>query len=57
MDFDNTLYDWVAQWYAAFQPMFDEIQHISKLPSDLLKAEIRRIHQRHHTSEYSFLIE
>ncbi|MGZ8299929.1 MAG: HAD family hydrolase [Rhodoplanes sp.] len=57
MDFDNTLYDWVAQWYAAFQPMFDEIQHISKLPSDLLKAEIRRIHQRHHASEYSFLIE
>jgi FMN phosphatase YigB (HAD superfamily) len=57
LDFDNTLYDWVEQWYAAFRPMFDEIQRISNLPADLLKSEIRKIHQRHHTSEYSFLIE
>jgi FMN phosphatase YigB (HAD superfamily) len=57
MDFDNTLYDWVGQWYAAFKPMFDEIVAISGLSPELLKSEIRKIHQRHHTSEYSFLIE
>lgn len=57
LDFDNTLYDWVSQWYAAFLPMFEEIQRISGLPADLLKAEIRKVHQRHHTSEFSFLIE
>jgi len=57
LDFDNTLYDWVAQWYAAFHALFCEIQKISGMPADVLKAEIRKIHQRHHTSEYSFLIE
>jgi FMN phosphatase YigB (HAD superfamily) len=57
MDFDNTLYDWVAQWYAAFYALFCEIQKISGIPADVLKSEIRKIHQRHHTSEYSFLIE
>lgn len=57
MDFDNTLYDWVAQWYASFHALFLGIEEISGLPSDLLKAEIRKVHQRHHTSEFSFLIE
>lgn len=57
MDFDNTLYDWVGQWYAAFHAMFCEIERISGIPADILKREIRKIHQRHHTSEYSFLIE
>jgi FMN phosphatase YigB (HAD superfamily) len=57
LDFDNTLYDWVAQWYSAFRPMLDEIQSISGVPMEALKTEIRKVHQRHHTSEYSFLIE
>jgi FMN phosphatase YigB (HAD superfamily) len=57
LDFDNTLYDWVAQWYAGFHALFCEIQRISGEPADVLKAEIRKIHQQHHTSEYSFLIE
>ncbi|RTL51869.1 MAG: HAD family hydrolase [Bradyrhizobiaceae bacterium] len=57
LDFDNTLYDWVAQWYYSFSAMLGEIHRISGIPLDVLKEQIRAIHQKHHTSEYAFLIE
>lgn len=57
LDFDNTLYDWVAQWYYSFDAMLHSIQQISGVPTDVLKKEIRALHQKHHTSEYAFLIE
>jgi FMN phosphatase YigB (HAD superfamily) len=57
LDFDNTLYDWVAQWYASFMPLLEEVHKISGVSLELLKSEIRKVHQRHHTSEYSFLIQ
>lgn len=36
--------------------MFDKIVEISQIDPEKLKSEIRTIHQRHGTSEYSFLI-
>jgi FMN phosphatase YigB (HAD superfamily) len=56
-DFDNTLYDWFHTWYQSFNAMLIEIERISGVPRNELIPEIRQIHQKYGTSEYSFLIE
>ncbi|MER8570650.1 HAD family hydrolase [Mesorhizobium sp. M1338] len=56
-DLDNTLFDWVELWLNCFSPMLDEIAEISGITKDRLIPEIREVHRRHGTSEYSFLIE
>lgn len=56
-DLDNTLFDWVHLWHECFVAMLDSIVETSGLPEDALKKEIKKIHERHGTSEYSFLIE
>jgi FMN phosphatase YigB (HAD superfamily) len=56
-DLDNTLFDWVDVWFKCFDAMLSEISNISGIPADQLKPEIREIHRKHRTSEYSFLIE
>lgn len=57
LDLDNTLWDWVATWYASFSAMLRVISDISGLPEVELLPAVRRVHQRHGTSEYTFLIE
>jgi FMN phosphatase YigB (HAD superfamily) len=56
-DLDNTLFDWVNLWYHCFSAMLAGIAEISGVPDEQLKAEIRTVHQKHGTSEYSLLIE
>ena len=56
-DLDNTLFDWVDLWHACFNAMMSKVVDISGIPFDDLKPEIRKVHQRHGTSEYSFLLE
>src|SRR5260370_22677081 len=56
-DFDNPLYDWFHVWYQSFSAMVLEIQRISGISEATLIPQIRAIHQKHHTSEYAFLIE
>lgn len=56
-DLDNTLYDWVDIWYRSFRALLDEIVRISGVDEAVLKRQIRTIHQRRGTSEYSFLIQ
>jgi FMN phosphatase YigB (HAD superfamily) len=56
-DLDNTLFDWVDLWHACFTAMMGKVIEISGIPLDDLKPEIRKVHQRHGTSEYSFLLE
>ena len=55
-DLDNTLWDWVEIWYHSFSALLNEIVRISGIPRDQLLPEIRRVHQRVGTSEYSYLI-
>ena len=55
-DVDNTLFDWVHVWHAAFSAMLAELLRLSRLDESVLLAEIRKVHQRAGTSEYSFLI-
>ena len=56
-DLDNTLFDWVDLWLNCFSSLLDGIVNISGIPRETLIPEIRAIHQKHGTSEYSFLIE
>lgn len=56
-DLDNTLFDWVELWLASFSSMLDSIAEISGIDKDRLLPEIAAIHQKHGTSEYSFLID
>jgi len=56
-DLDNTLFDWVELWLNCFTAMLDQIVEISGIPREGLLPEISAVHQRHGTSEYSFLIE
>ena len=56
-DLDNTLFDWVELWLNCFSTMLDGIVEISGIPKEQLIPEIAAVHQRHGTSEYSFLIE
>jgi FMN phosphatase YigB (HAD superfamily) len=56
-DLDNTLFDWVELWLNCFSSMLDSIVEISGISREQLIPEIRAVHQKHGTSEYSFLIE
>jgi phosphoglycolate phosphatase-like HAD superfamily hydrolase len=56
-DLDNTLFDWVEIWYECFSSMLESIEKTSGIPRDKLIPEIAAVHQKHGTSEYSFLIE
>ncbi len=56
-DLDNTLFDWVHLWHSCFSAMLEKITEISGVPQSVLISEIKSVHQRHGTSEYSFLIE
>jgi len=56
-DLDNTLFDWVDLWVNCFSSMLDSIVEISGIPKLQLIPEIAAVHQKHGTSEYSFLIE
>src|ERR1035438_7768408 len=55
-DLDNTLYDWFRMWYSSFSAMLDAICATSDIPRAALLAEIRTVHQRRGTSEYSYLL-
>lgn len=57
LDLDNTIFDWFAVWYASFRPIYDDIISISGRPASEVEASIRTVHQRHRTSEYTFLLE
>ena len=56
-DLDNTLFDWVEIWFSCFSPMLDKLAELSAIPKEKLIPEIAAVHQRHSTSEYSFLID
>ena len=56
-DLDNTLFDWVEIWLNCFSPMLDKLIELSAVPKENLIPEIADVHQKHGTSEYSFLID
>lgn len=56
-DLDNTLFDWVEIWFSGFNALLETLISLSGVPKQTLTSEIRKIHQRHRTSEYAFLIQ
>jgi phosphoglycolate phosphatase-like HAD superfamily hydrolase len=56
-DLDNTLYDWLAMWAAAFGAMVRVLTERSGLPRSVIEADARGVHQRRGTTEYAFLIQ
>lgn len=56
-DLDNTLFDWIAIWHRSFSALLDALIELSGVPREALEADIREVHQKHRTSEYSFLIQ
>ncbi len=56
-DLDNTLYDWVEMWGAAFGAMLRVLVERSGVPQHVLETEARGVHRNHGTTEYAFLIQ
>jgi FMN phosphatase YigB (HAD superfamily) len=56
LDLDNTLFDWLEMWHERFVVLRNTL--IGELRDEAnVDREIRRIHQKHGTSEYEFLLE
>lgn len=56
-DLDNTLWDWLHAWHTSFSAMLAELCEATGLPEQTLVDEIRSVHRRRGTTEYSFLLD
>jgi phosphoglycolate phosphatase-like HAD superfamily hydrolase len=56
-DMDNTLFDWLEMWHAAFGAMLDRLVADSGVPRGTLERELYALHQAHGTTEYAFAIQ
>jgi phosphoglycolate phosphatase-like HAD superfamily hydrolase len=56
-DMDNTLFDWLEMWLAAFGAMLDRLTADSGVDRARLEQEFYTLHQRHGTTEYAFAIQ
>ncbi|WP_438335465.1 HAD family hydrolase [Edwardsiella tarda] len=56
-DLDNTLFDWFSVWYNSFNAMLNKVVEISGIPRSNLIEQIRPVHQKYGTAEYSFILE
>ena len=55
-DLDNTLWDWFSAWHASFSAMLEALEADSGVPRSVLESEIRVLHQKYGTTEYSNLL-
>ena len=55
-DLDNTLWDWFSAWHASFSAMLEALEEDSGVPRSVLESEIRVLHQKYATTEYSNLL-
>src|SRR5258708_1069219 len=56
-DLDNTLFDWFEIWHGGFRLMLDALIKVLGVSEEALLPQIKRIHEKHGTSEYAFLPE
>ncbi|PYG47227.1 phosphoglycolate phosphatase [Pantoea sp. AG1095] len=56
-DLDNTLFDWFSVWYHSFNSMLEKASEISGICKLDLINQIKPIHQKYGTAEYSFILE
>lgn len=55
-DLDNTLWDWFDVWHRSFSAFLEAVSDLTDIPISVLEREAYEVHQRRHTSEYSYLI-
>ena len=55
-DLDNTLWDWFDSWYRSFSAMVARLTELSGVSQAELERQIREIHRRRGTTEYSLLV-
>lgn len=55
-DLDNTLWDWFNAWYKSFSALLEGLVAQSNVDQAVLEQQIRVLHQRNHTTEYSNLV-
>lgn len=56
VDIDNTLFDWFDVWYTSFGAMLDAVLATTGIDRTVLLEEIRELHRRHATTEYTWLL-
>ncbi|AQX14871.1 haloacid dehalogenase [Tessaracoccus lapidicaptus] len=56
-DLDNTLWDWFAAWHGSFTAMLQELIRQTGIPQTRLEQEMRVVHRRHGTTEYTHLLD
>ena len=52
-DLDNTLWDWFGAWHASFSSMLRVLVYDTGIPQGVLESQLRILHQRYGTVEYS----
>lgn len=55
-DLDNTLWDWFQAWFESFSALVDGLVAVSGADRAVLEEQIKAVHQRRGTTEYSNLI-
>ncbi len=55
-DLDNTLYDWVDYFVAAFYAMVDKVVEITGCDREELLNDFRSVHRKHRDSEHPFAL-
>lgn len=55
-DLDNTLWDWFEAWYESFSALLDGLVTASGVDRVVLEEQIKAVHRRRGTTEYSNLI-
>lgn len=55
-DLDNTLWDWLDAWYASFSALMDGLVTLSGVDRAVLEDQVKAVHRRRGTSEYSNLV-
>jgi FMN phosphatase YigB (HAD superfamily) len=55
-DLDNTLYDWVTFFTAAFRSMVGELTKLLNVPEETILSEFKTIHQHYGNSEQPFAV-
>jgi phosphoglycolate phosphatase-like HAD superfamily hydrolase len=55
LDVDNTLFDWMSVWNAAFSALLDTVANTAEV-RHALTSRLRALHQRHGSTEYPFVL-
>jgi phosphoglycolate phosphatase len=57
LDIDNTVFDWVTYYVAAFVPLLKTLEGVIRVPYRVLASESKEVFTRHGSIEYPFLVQ